>query len=290
MDVVLPLLARDVERYLRLQRPTFERFYADLGTTWILARSEELATLRQRCAALEAVRVVDENSLVPELKLVRVLGRGGESIGWYLQQLIKLAGVAAAESEFCLVLDADVIAVRPVSDGDLAPGGRAICQRDPADLHPTWVQNAGDALGVEPLGYTAGVTPSVLARDGVLLLADHATRNLVPRKAHYRMLSSLPYLRGRLSTWRSRLLGVLPWTEYQLYDTFMVRTGRFDRYHVYSEDPLLYGNSVWYAEEFEDWQPTVNAEPRHFFSVVQGWLDIPVDLIEARLVQSGLLM
>jgi hypothetical protein len=290
VDIVLPLLARDAERYLQLQRPTFERFYADLGTTWIVTPARDVDTLRDRVQHLSGVQLLDEDQLVPELPLVRRLGRGGQSISWYLQQLIKLAAVEQATSTFCLVLDADVVAVRPVSDADLVPDHRALRQRDPLSLHPDWVRNAGQALGVEPLDFTSAVTPSVLARDAVKLLADHADRELRPRKLHYRVLSEVPILRRRMTTWRARLLGVLPWTEYQLYDTFLIRTGNFDRFHRFSDDVVLYDNSVWEADEFEQWSPRDQHDRTYFFSVVQGWLDIPVSTVAQRLRDAGVLL
>ena len=46
MDIVLPLLASDLPRYVRLQRPTFERFYSDLDVTWIYSRPEDVAEVR----------------------------------------------------------------------------------------------------------------------------------------------------------------------------------------------------------------------------------------------------
>ena len=39
MEIVLPLLASDLDRYLRLQRPTFERHYVDLAATRNISRA-----------------------------------------------------------------------------------------------------------------------------------------------------------------------------------------------------------------------------------------------------------
>jgi hypothetical protein len=289
VDIVLPLLATDLERYLRLQRPTFERFYRDLGTTWMFVRPDEQDAIERATSGLDGVRVMSDQQLVPELALARAVKRS-VTRNWYQQQLIKLAAVARAETAFVLVLDGDVIAVREVCDTDLLVDGRALRPREPAATHPTWIAESARALGMAPLDYSAAVTPSVLAPSAVRLLADYAGRAVRARKRIVRMASLVPGLRGKLTTWRGRLLGALPWTEYQLYDTFLVRTGQFERFHRYSEDPLLSGNSVWESGEFEGWTPGPLAEgPTFFFSVVQSALAVSLDVIEERLRRAGLL-
>jgi Family of unknown function (DUF6492) len=289
VDIVLPLLARDLDRFLHLQRPTFERHYADLGSTRVIARPQELREVERATAALTGVTVVDERELIPELALARAL-RWAPRRDWYVQQLIKLAAVAAADSEFALVLDADVLAVRPVSDSDLVVEGRALRVAESLGTHPQWVADAAEALGVEPLDYSASVTPSVLAREGVQLLARHVESRLTPRRWPLRVASLVPGIGSCLSTWRGRLLAALPWTEYQLYDTFLVRSGHFDRFHRYSTNPVLYDNSVWRARDFPAWRPLAR-EPAavHFFSVVQGFAGIPTQVVRERLEADGVL-
>jgi hypothetical protein len=288
VDIVLPLLATGLDRYVRLQRPTVERFYRDLGTTWIYARPEDLESIRRATAGMDGVRVRSDLDLVPELRLARRVKRD-VTRGWYQQQLVKLAAVAEIDTEFALVMDADVIAVADVSDGDMLPRGRGIHHKEPVAAHPKWVSTSAAALGMAPLDYCVSATPSVLARGAVLELASHARDHVRPRKRAARLASVTPGLRGPLTTWRGRLLAALPWTEYQLYETFLVRTGRFDEYHCHSDDPVLWENSVWSPGEFDAWVPGRDDGPRHWFSVVQGSLRIPVDAIEAKMRAAGLL-
>ena len=289
MDIVLPLLASDLPRYVRLQRPTFERFYSDLDVTWIYSRPEDVAEVRDATSEMHDVRVLSDLDLVPELKLARAVRRD-VTRGWYQQQLIKLAAVPKADTPFVLVVDADVVAVRDVCDADIVEYGRAIRNRTPVTAHGQWVEWAGVALDLPPLGYTAAVTPHVLARDAMRELADFARQRVRPRKRIVRTASLVPGFRRYLTTWRGRLLGALPWTEQQLYDTFLVGTGRFEKYHRYSEDVILHGNSVWHANEFESWDPRVVPDSQiHFFSVVQGAADIPVDAVQDKLKAAGIL-
>jgi hypothetical protein len=279
MEIVLPLAAVDLDRYLRLQRPSFERHYADLDRTSIITGPGDVDVVRAATAELAGVVVVDERSIVPEAFLLRPRLEGGRN--WYLQQLIKLSAVHAAATEFALVLDADVIAVRGVSDADLVRDGRALRPRNPRDTHPDWVEQAATALRVEALDYSASVTPSVLSREAVQRLALHAT-TLRSDRPKVRAASAVPGLRRRLTSWRGRLIGRLPWTEYQLYDTFLQRCDHFDEFHVVDPDVTLYGNCVWDREAFAAWRPSRPDSP-FFFSVLQGALGIPIAAIEAKL-------
>ncbi len=284
----MPLVAADLDRYLRLQRPTFERFYGDLGTTRIITPGADRRTIRAATAHLPGVEVLDERVLVPEL-LLRTWSpmRAGS---WYIQQVVKLAAVASARSPFVLVLDADVLAVRPVSDRDLVVDGRALRPISSASVHPDWVAWAAKVLDLEPLDYAATVTPSVLAPEAVRLLASHVDDTVVPEHRLVRAAARVPGVRRFIPSWRARLLGALPWTEYQLYDTHLVRSGRFEQFHRYSADPVLHGNSVWEISTFDDWQPgpsTTGAD--YFFSVVQSNTGVAVDAVEAKLAKAGLL-
>jgi hypothetical protein len=285
VDIVLPLLASDVERYRRLQRPTFERFYRDLGVTWIYARPEEIEAVTSATDDVPNVHVVSDLELVPELKLMRAVRRD-VTRGWYQQQVIKLAALAALDGPFALVLDADVIAVRDVRDADMVTDGRAIRGREPVAQHPTWVAQSGTALGMAPLDYSAKVQPSVLAPDAVRLLADYARGSVRPRKRVVRLASVAPAMR----TWRGRLISALPWTENQLYDTFLVRSGQFERFHEYRDDRLLYDNCVWARRQFDEWEPGPRPDlPTFYFSVVQNVLPIPIEAIEQKLRLAGVL-
>ena len=125
--------------------------------------------------------MLSDLELVPELKLARAVRRD-VTRSWYQQQLIKLAAVAQVETPFALVMDADVVAVRDVSDADLVVDGLAIHNREPLGTHTAWVNWAGAALRMEPLDYCASPTPAILARDAVLDLAAYAERSVRPRK------------------------------------------------------------------------------------------------------------
>lgn len=76
--------------------------------------------------------------------------------GWIAQQLVKLAAVAAVESDLALVVDSDVEFVRPVTASTFAPGGRLPLYRLPHAVtpalprHMTWHTVARRLLGLPP--------------------------------------------------------------------------------------------------------------------------------------------
>jgi hypothetical protein len=143
---------------------------------------------------------------------------------------------------------------------------------------------------MQPLDYCASVTPSVLSREGVRDLASYAAHSLPNHRRSLSLARRLPTMSSRIGSWRGRLLANLPWTEFQLYETFLVRTGTFDRLHVYSDDPAVYGNSVWFDGVFDDWDPKPrDDDPVSYFSVVQSYVGIPIDAVEAKLRAAGML-
>jgi hypothetical protein len=264
MDAVLPLTLRDYERSLLLRR-SLARFFTGLGTLHMVVPTRELADVEQRLAAHPAdgvrVSLVAEDELVPELRSFPRLR------GWYRQQLAKLAIADRVASPFYITFDADVLATRPVSPDDLAPGGRAPCHVLENDDHPDWYRGSARVLGQQPVreGILHNVTPAVLSRNGVRELA----RFLGDRCRAGQFAPGLQGLRQRIAKvrfakhasfepWRLYLASGAPWTEYALYFTFLETSGRFDEYHTLS--PLcIYDveRSIWRskAKTFDDFDP-----------------------------------
>jgi hypothetical protein len=293
MRIVLPLVTFDLERYLRLQRPTFERCYADLGSTLLITRPDDMSAIKQQVAHLDGIEIVDEREFVPE-EVFRWdprpsrRARRTARTSWEFQQLIKLAAIATLDDDFVLVLDGDVIAEYAVRDADHVAEGRALRPIEPIK-YPLWIRNAARTLGVAPIDHQAAVTPSVLAPAAVRLLAEYVTTHVPVRGPRLRAAQFVPGLRRYARSWRGRLLGY-NWTEYQLYDTFLVTTGQFEVFHRASVDPVFSGNEVHWIDHFIPWQPGVPGDgPRHFFSVVQSRAAIPIDDIAERLRAAALL-
>jgi hypothetical protein len=232
LDAVLPLASRDLERAQILLR-TLERFFEPLARLWVVVPDCDRASIR-----LPFGEVVTDSEIVPELDDAEA------PHGWYVQQLVKLAIADRIETPFYLTLDGDVICVRPTRYDDLVVGGRALAQITKPH-HPEWNDDAERILALPRSPRQHGVTPAVLARDGVRALQRHLGAD-----------------------WRARLLRELPWTEYALYHTFLEGVGRWDDLHVSGGDRCIYGNNVWLESQWRGWHP--KADGRYCFSVVQS--------------------
>jgi hypothetical protein len=257
LDAVLPLTLADAERAGILFR-SLERFFEPLRTCLVVVPGRELAALRSHVPG-GRYELLAEDELVPELPRHQARGRlkarlrvGMPAHGWHVQQLVKLAAADAVATPFFLTLDADVICARPTAYEDLVRDGRAVAQITPPH-HPEWNDAAEQILGLPRSGRQHGVTPAVLAREGVQALRRH-----------------LEHRSGQ--PWRRHLLRRLPWTEYSLYGTFLEGAGRWDELHVDGGEEALYGNGVWIHGQWREWDPAAffgspDAPP---FTVVQS--------------------
>jgi hypothetical protein len=265
LDAVLPLVARDVERFERLLLPSLRHFFNPLGTCWVVVPQANVEAIRNHIADPQ-FQVISETDLIPELRLFRPERIGG----WQLQQLIKLSAARIVSSSFYLTLDADVVCVRHIEYTDLVQDLRAIANvSDSArDVHSTWYTWAEKVLGFARSGRTHGVTPAVLSSEGVCRLFAFFEEQLRPN-----LLRAEAYL-----------LSHRPWTEYTLYYTYLEHIGLFDTYH-FPASTRTYQNSIWKVGEEVAWDPvhSFSAHDSFYFSVLQSYAVNSVDSVVARI-------
>lgn len=299
MDAVLPLTARDAERF-EILWASLERFVTGLDTLWLLVPDHQRAHLAQtlptRGARELRVRVESELDFLPTLRAFPKTG------GWYRQMLLKLAAAQRVASDFYLTLDADVLACRAVDLDLLCAGGKAPCHVDHQDLHPKWYRAAADILGVTlpRLAISHGVTPALLHAPSVrAMLGALDTRwhsgaygaGLRGLKQRYGKL--LTWLRNstqgnpdQLAAWCAYLCWSRPWAEYALYFSYLEQSGQFAQ-HFREEDEGLYAvrGSVWNDDAFATWDPAplFSGDGAPYFAVVQSNTFIPVSDVKARL-------
>jgi hypothetical protein len=140
---------------------------------------------------------------------------------WQRQQIIKLNAAALTTSPFVLTLDPDVIAVKPIARELLLPGGRALLEPEPREVHRRWWRDSARLLDVDPGPERPGmgVTPALLST---------AVLDEVQRRVEE--------VGGR--DWMDVLLtSYCDWTEYTLYLLAAERSGLLDRCHLWADDP-----------------------------------------------------
>lgn len=178
--------------------------------------------------------------------------------GRWVQQLIKLQHCASTSADWCLTLDADCIAQRPVTLDAMFVNGKGVDQvLDCSDLHGAWYNGSARILGrgVRRSGVEHPVTPTLLSAEGTRLLIAHLVRQASAINRH----------------WMALLLRRVPWSEYTLYYTFLESIGKFDHYHHIVEKPVFYNpyKAVWYASQFEEWQLETGPDAA-LFAIVQS--------------------
>jgi hypothetical protein len=282
LSLVMPVKERthhghsEIERARRILMPSLARFLdpACVDAFWVVAPPDEVrAVVRMVEPWRDAfgIRVVSDDAVAPG---------AARSSGWIKQQLLKLGIARLVESPRYLVLDSDVLAVRPVGAPDLCPGGRARLGTEPLSTHPEWWRASSRILGLD-LAWgdddpVMGVTPEILDTDVVRALLDHVER-------HARRW---PWSRRG---WERVLLARRGWTEYSLYWSFL--RARFDAGERYAlEDGPLYASCIWRrASDFDaGFVRSLFESPRAPFSVIQSNIEsLRVDDI-ARLVSPWL--
>ena len=304
MHAVLPLTQPATERAARILLPSLFRHYRDLDRLWVVAPKSQLASVARELSEFDNSRVtfLSDEEVVPEFGLHRRWGLHPPS-GWYRQQLVKLAIAERMSGEFYLTLDDDLLVVSDFSDSEVLRANRAPRTQDRAghasrNLPPGSADNLDDwllwsarVLACEPLDYQPDVTPSILSRSAVLGLAKHLESRCVPRARRWRVAALVGRLclRRGLSSWRGRLLSLLPWTEYTLYDTYLVRHADFSGQHYAPDDTLPLGNAAWHARDFDDWRPRGHDAlgRRLLFNLVQSRSGVSPDQVVSRIRESS---
>ena len=79
--------------------------------------------------------------------------------------MIKLNAAAITSEHFVLTLEPDVLALKPITRELLLPGGRALLEPEPREVHRRWWRDSADLLDVEPELERPGmnVTPALLS-------------------------------------------------------------------------------------------------------------------------------
>lgn len=189
---------------------------------------------------------------------------------WHRQQIIKLAAAEMVDTEYFMVLDPDVFALRPFDVDVLVPGGRALTHMQPREREARYWHASSAILQVDPH----------MDRDALWWTPTLLSRTLC-RSLHRR----LEEVHG--TDWRRVLLAryMVDWTEFTLYWLNAEHQGLLDRYHVAPAPGALdlhADASVWFSDSkgsgLEAWNPAQHFAPdsRGLFAVVQSNTRIPV--------------
>ncbi|GAA1999907.1 DUF6492 family protein [Microbacterium ulmi] len=259
----------DIDRFLALAVPSFERFLGDglVEELVVITPERDVAEATRRIppALGIPVRVVDEKDVIPHLD--------HDAAGWMKQQVIKLAAPAVVRTPWFITLDADVVAARPVDREFLLPGGRALWQQESAGAHMDWWRNSArvlrSGLVIDSDQPVFGVTPAIMHAPSLVALGERIERE------HPGM------------HWTRTLMDLADegWTEYTLYWTHVLDTGAADALYTASGDgdrPYSLNGSVWVGDHLssralrDQLADVFSPDAPHAFFVFQSNLDRPL--------------
>ena len=264
LSVVMPVMAQTHRRHSEFDRvrqllfPSFARFVDPdcIETFWVVVRPDERDSVQRLLVPWKdafRIRLVSDDEVAP---------RAAPVTGWVKQQILKLGMARRVETERYLVLDSDVLAVRPIGWKDLCPNGRALLSWEPLATHESWWRASSAILGIDlawgPDEGVMGVTPEILS--------TRVVRRLLERiESHGRRW---PWSRR---AWERILLARPGWTEYSLYWSLLC--DEFDAADHYTFDSgQIYGSCIWTdASEFNaEHVRRMFEQPEAPFAVIQS--------------------
>ncbi len=230
---------------------------------WIVAPDEDLDRLASVVAPYDGVRLIGEDAYFPGLTR-------SPASGWFKQQIVKLGFHQFSPAELFLCLDCDMFLCRATSVDDLIVNGKALTSWEAKKARVDWYGSAARLLDCPIRWDTPGlsVTPELLSREICAALERRLAETLRP---------------GPGETAFHALLREIDWTEFTLYSTFAEHTGMLAGKHLtplemFGMNPLR-GNSVWFKEHVEAWNPVeIARDPKEGrFTVCQSNTLTPAD-------------
>jgi hypothetical protein len=240
-----------------------------IGEVILVVPDEELSIISsivKRWGAIP-IRLVPERS---ELPVFAAFSHPHQVRPWHRQQIIKLHMASVVDTPFVLMLDPDVIALRPITAAALLPRGLALTEPEPQSVHRQWWHDSAALLDVDPdvRGPGMSVTPAILSA------AVCATLQRRLEEIHRR-------------PWPETLLTAgTEWTEYTLYHLTSCHLVGFNRYHTWPEpgSPHLHSSSmIWCQDDLEriGLDSLMSSEDSGLFSVIQHVQLTPADIATA---------
>lgn len=169
--------------------------------------------------------------------------------GWHVQQLLKIAGVLAAEEDRVCIIDSDNLFFRPFDLRSYAAQERTPLYVDPGHiqsdnpLHGVWARNAARLLGLPEPQFPAD---------------DYIGQTIVWDKAAVRATTERIQTTTGLS-WQLALCRTRQFSEYLIYGAFVANSPEFAARHEVVTASL--SHSHWDEQQLdEEWIATMIAE------------------------------
>jgi hypothetical protein len=289
MDVVVPVHAPDLHRLGRYCLPSVLRNLRGVNTISVVVTDNSFEEAAELCSAFRDVKVLHASELVPALgstlqrpraraglataqSVCALLRRVGRDVrytpaliarGWFHQQVVKLAYADFTSATHYLAIDADMICARETHVDELVVDGRPIAQlydRIPPN-QDGWYRWAATLLGtVSNPAQALAMPPFIFVSAEVNSLLEEVNRTAPNRRlVDLIELLVLGIPSERPSRRWDRLLMMLPWTEYSLYHTHLLKAGRLQDVYETKAQLSLLGRAVWTESDLIGWEGIASA-------------------------------
>jgi hypothetical protein len=264
IEAVLPLLSRDHDRFALL-RLSLDRFWNG-GIIHVLIRPEDAECTARILGQDRRFRLVVQDSLLGGARYPALLG-------WWAQQILKLAAAGIVGTDFYLTLDADCLLVRNVGREMLVRKEHGLVEYGCPNHRVSWYAESSRMLGFANTApaQNVSVTPFLLHTHTAAALIQHIAD--VARKRE-------------MACWQQMLLNHRGWTEYTLYHVFATAAGLWAAHHELESSQLI-GPSVWFKQDAETWDAgkAFEGERKFFFVVIQSNTGIDAEWTRARVMR-----
>ena len=198
--------------------------------------------------------------------------RLGNAFTYAIQMAVKLLAAKIVQTKYYLVLDSDLILLRPLIVSELVVhGSHAIYHHESRSVHTDWWTQSEKFLNLtENVDYNSrlvkeqqgfGVTPALLHTFGAsLVLSDINNRNNSAEAETH---------------WLTCFGKDCVWSEYTLYRLVLDKYDLFHRFHIRDDSLPLYCNCIWEASDLP-FDASAALSSNCLFSVVQSTSNIDV--------------
>lgn len=307
VSIVLPVRLSgedvDLERLVLVNLRSISVFFSriDLVEIIIIARRVDSAAIARVLATQVftlPIRFVDEEVLCP---CFRTLG----GLGWFRQQILKIAVAGFVKSDYLLILDDDCVMTRHAGMKDFMREGKLLKSHIPIEALRNYYKASCEVLRYPFDSFLQGeiimnVTPEILVRD-VLLQMQHEIQSLwgVPDFAAWLLKISREYCDRPSNSLVTRVMARIfessrkkravelaelrsrcgDWSEYSLYWTYLKKHELQHLYVDYSQNadvPQIGDAGVWTNSEaralkLDSWvAKTFGPDQAHYFAVVSA--------------------
>lgn len=244
-----PTLQRDIERFALLS-DSLRKFYKGPLKHYVVAPSKDLHAFKERMHDQHIVFIAEED-VVPSYWYPFFKNMFGikRHRGWLIQQIIKLNSPQFIEEENIVIIDSDIVLIRPFDENIFFENTVLKFFKTPKLIHATWIDASARILKLSSLK-----EPEI---DYIGNLISWNRSNLIKMQQHIESSHNRP--------WPKVFLKETFFSEYNTYGLYYENILNDNSHTIYTE-PLTY--NAWTQNEYENLFMQDTAIPPQFIGIL----------------------